>query len=154
MVNRKSFYGSYIIGWNLDRVNSLAQRKSLFPTFSDKPAKPTHHPAPRGTSFFFGRIHSECTSAGCTNSLLLVTTVQRVSNQREHLCLPLKIGESSSSDSHKPQMIRPIPTPITALFHSGSKAECILFLVVEDAQIIISRIKPRGACTLKVSASI
>ena len=38
-------------------------------------------------------------------------------------------------------MIRPIPTRTTELFHSRGKAECILFLVVEVAQIIIGGIK-------------
>ena len=38
-------------------------------------------------------------------------------------------------------MIRPIPYPHSSSFHSGSKARCILFFVVEVARIIISGIK-------------
>ena len=38
-------------------------------------------------------------------------------------------------------MIRPIPTPIAAPVRSGSKVKCILFSVVEIAQINIVSIK-------------
>ena len=40
------------------------------------------------------------------------------------------------------KITRTLTTP-TAPFHSGSKAKCILFLVVEVAQIIIAGIKLR-----------
>jgi len=52
----------------------------------------------------------------------------------------LKIGKSTSFHGYDTQMIWPIPTRTAEPLHSGSKAKCFLFLVVEASQIVIAGI--------------